>query len=958
MKRTLQILVLVFALIVAALPAGAAPIAGSDGQVPPAPLADLDGDRISDGLGAAIASADPNDRFDVVTTWVGPVDVPRAERAAGKISINRHFSAIDGFSATMTAAQIRALSRVPNVFRIEENFEVTATMDEATAEYGTDLAMTTFGVDGSGIDVCVLDTGADFAHEQLDTSYGGWFDAINGQPTAYDDHGHGTHVASMLLGDGVGSSNAARYRGVAPGATLWAGKVLSAAGSGSEAQIIAGIDWCIANGVDVISMSLGTSTGSDGQDALSQAVNGAVGAGIVGVIAAGNSGDGPESVGSPGAAADAITVGASSKISAGPYLAPFSSRGPTLDGRLKPDIAAPGVAITAANANTGTGYATYSGTSMATPFTAGTVALALQRNNALTPAQVKANLVATAVDLGSVGPDNNWGAGLLDGYSFIDLADGSTAGPSLALPSYQAWGTTVSNYGLWTTTFTLAADDLSSPIAATVLIDGQLECSLFLFGICLISEWSPDLDARLIDPNGQTLWLSECPLSGDCGSTGQQETIHVNPTVAGDYRLEVFPFSGNPNNGQGGPFTVDLFFGPIGGTTPPVNEPPVAVDDAVSTEEDAAVTVSVLANDSDADPGDTLTVSSLTDPANGTVINNGTTVTYTPDLDFNGADSFTYAAHDGIAFSNIATVTITVNAVNDPPSAVDDAYTSSEGATLNISAPGVLANDSDSDGDPLAASWVAGPSDGSLVLSADGSFTYTPDLDFNGADSFTYSANDGNGGTASATVTITVNAVNDPPTAVGDVAATQAPDSVTIDVLSNDSDIDGDSLTVSGFDTVSTWGGTVAGASGDSLTYSPPTDYTGIDTFTYSVSDGHGGVRTATVSVTVTQVPALTVHVGDLDGSATPVARGKWQVQVEILVHDGSDAIVEGATVYFSGSDGSSGECTTDEYGWCSDSISVKKRLEVVTFTILDIVRIDHSYDSASNHETTITFTQ
>ena len=127
----------------------------------------------------------------------------------------------------------------------------------------------------------------------------------------------------------------------------------------------------------------------------------------------------------------------------------------------------------------------------------------------------------------------------------------------------------VADNGLWTHTFSITADDLGSPIAATVLIDGALECSMWFWGICFISEWSPDLDARLIDPNGQTIFLSECALNGDCGTTGQQETIDVMPTIAGDYRLEVYPFGGSPNNGQGGGFWVDLFTGPAGGATPP-----------------------------------------------------------------------------------------------------------------------------------------------------------------------------------------------------------------------------------------------------------------------------------------------------------------------------------------------------------------------------------------------------
>ncbi len=858
--RTLQVLVLVFALIVAVLPAGAAPIGEVNGHVAAAALADLDGDRISDGLGRAVAVARPADRFDVVVTWTGPVDLPRAEQATGRLTINRRFSVIDGFHATMTAAQITALAHVPGVFRIEENFTVSATMDEASAEYGTDRAMMDFGVDGSGVKVCVLDTGADPNHEQLDSRLVGFFDSINGQTLAYDDHGHGTHVASMLLGDGVGTSaNAARYQGVAPGALLYAGKVLSAQGSGSEAQIIAGIDWCVAQGAHIMSMSLGTSTGSDGQDALSVAVDNAVDLGVVAVVAAGNSGDGPESVGSPGAAANAITVGAAAKVSDGPYLAPFSSRGPTLDGRLKPDIVAPGVAITAADANTGTGYATYSGTSMATPFTAGTVALALDRNGSLTAVQLKANLATTAVDMGSPGADNNWGPGLLDGYSFVDLADGATGGPALGLPAHTSLTASVVDNSLWTHTFSITADDLGSPIAATVLIDGALECSMWFWGICFISEWSPDLDARLIDPNGQTIFLSECALNGDCGTTGQQETIHVMPTIAGDYRLEVYPFGGSPNNGQGGGFWVDLFTGPAGGATPP-------------------------------------------DP-------------------------------------------------NAAPVAVDDSYSTNEDTPLAVTAPGVLDNDSDTDEDSITATLAAGPANGSLELSADGSFTYTPDTNFNGIDSFRYRAFDGTDYSDLATVSITVNAVNDDPVAVDDSAITPEDTPVEIDVLSNDSDPDGDTLAVEGVGSAAS--GTVS-LSGNTVTYTPNPGFSGSDTFTYTASDGNGGTATATVSVTVEPAeppPTMRIHVGDLDGEGDPVSKGKWTATVTITVHDQDHSLVAGATVAYSWSDGASGSCTTDGNGRCLATNDVKKRDARITLTVDGITAAGFTYDSAADHD-------
>ena len=212
-----------------------------------------------------------------------------------------------------------------------------------------------------------------------------------------------------------------RERRCGAGAALVA-EGAGANGSGTTQQIVGGLEWCAGlPSVDVITMSLGTSVGSDGQDALSLAVDAAVDAGKVVTVAAGNGGDLPMSVGAPGASAKAITVGAGSDWSAptgapnhddGVSLAYFSSRGPTLDGRIKPDVIGPGTTITAAEYETTGGYATYSGTSMATPYAAGAAALAIDAG--MSPTDVKQAMRQTAQDRGPTGADPDWGAGLLD----------------------------------------------------------------------------------------------------------------------------------------------------------------------------------------------------------------------------------------------------------------------------------------------------------------------------------------------------------------------------------------------------------------------------------------------------------------------------------------------------------------------------------------------------------------
>jgi hypothetical protein len=187
------------------------------------------------------------------------------------------------------------------------------------------------------------------------------------------------------------------------------------------------------------------------------------------------------------------------------------------------------------------------------------------------------------------------------------------------------------------------------------------------------------------------------------------------------------------------------------------NTPPVAVDDTATTPFETPVTIDVLANDTDAD-GDTLS-SGASDAASasGGTVSCTATCDYTPPTGFSGTDTFTYQASDGTDLSNVATVTITVEAApNTPPVAVDDAYGTLQDVALTVPAPGVLGNDSDADGDTLTAALTTPATSGTLVLGSDGSFLYTPSAGFFGTDGFTYVAFDGTDVSNPATVTITV----------------------------------------------------------------------------------------------------------------------------------------------------------------------------------------------------------
>jgi CSLREA domain-containing protein len=191
---------------------------------------------------------------------------------------------------------------------------------------------------------------------------------------------------------------------------------------------------------------------------------------------------------------------------------------------------------------------------------------------------------------------------------------------------------------------------------------------------------------------------------------------------------------------------------------------------------------------------------------------------------------------------------------NAAPIAVGDIFSIPENTPLVQSAPGVLVNDSDPDGDMVTATLITGTAHGLLVLQPNGSFSYTPDANFSGVDSFSYRIDDGSLTSASATVTLTVTAVNDPPVAGNDTASTQANQILTIPasaLLNNDSDSEGDVLTIGAVSASSARGGSVA-LSGGSVIYTPPPNFSGVDSFTYTLSDGHGGTANGTVTITVT----------------------------------------------------------------------------------------------------------
>ncbi len=348
----------------------------------------------------------------------------------------------------------------------------------------------------------------------------------------------------------------------------------------------------------------------------------------------------------------------------------------------------------------------------------------------------------------------------------------------------------------------------------------------------------------------------------------------------------------------------------------PVNNPPVADDQSVTTNEDTPVVVTLTGSDSDGDP---LSFTLMSAPTNGALSGTAPNLSYQPNLNFNGADSFTFQVNDGLVDSNIATVSITVTAVNDAPVGDAQAVMTDEDTALAVVLTG-----SDVEGDALTYTVVGAPSNGTLSGVAP-HLSYQPNPDFNGADSFTFQVNDGGLASNPATVSVTVTAVNDAPVALGDVASTQKNTSVSIAVLANDTDVDGDPLGV----TAVTQGinGTVsidAGAGG--VSYAPSAEFEGVDSFTYTMSDG-----------VLTDSATVTVSVGDNAPVANDDAASTHEdsaTVIDVLVNDtdpNGDALRITAVTQ-----GAKGTVTTDGSSVTYTPAADSNGMDSFTYTVTD----------------------
>ena len=340
-------------------------------------------------------------------------DIAMLEREVGYVH-EWELPLIDAVAGRIPHTMILETTTLPGIVMLELDGILQVQNGDAAVIHQVDLAQQQTGYTGEGVTVAVIDTGIDSLHVGLDDldddnsthdpKVFAFYDPVNNpdktngtEIQAYDDQGHGTHCAGTVAGTGAPTYE---HPGMAPQANLVGVKVLDAGGSGSFAVVMAGMQWTVENrykfNIRAASMSLGgpgpIEWTSDEEDSVNRYANEMVRAGISMLIAAGNSAA-PGTIGTPGGAEDVITVGALNKNTA---IAEYSSEGPTEEGRVKPNVAFVGSDVMSVQHNSGDGYVAFSGTSMATPGVAGTVALMLQANPDLSPFDVRNILQETA----------------------------------------------------------------------------------------------------------------------------------------------------------------------------------------------------------------------------------------------------------------------------------------------------------------------------------------------------------------------------------------------------------------------------------------------------------------------------------------------------------------------------------------------------------------------------------
>ncbi|MCP3395145.1 DUF4082 domain-containing protein [Bradyrhizobium sp. CCGB12] len=430
----------------------------------------------------------------------------------------------------------------------------------------------------------------------------------------------------------------------------------------------------------------------------------------------------------------------------------------------------------------------------------------------------------------------------------------SVAGQITALKFYRSASDTGPNVlDLWTSTGTRLATATFTNTSVSGWQTVTLPSAVSIAANTTYVASYHTTGAYVVTNNYFTAAVTNGPLTALSATTPGGNGVY---SYGGTSTSSIFPTS----TYNGSNYWVDVSFVPSGGS----NQPPVAnADSGYTTSQNTALTIAagtLLANDSDPNGG-TLSITGVSGAVNGSVSFNSqtNTVTFTPTTGYTGAASFSYTISDGQGGTATATVSLTVNtAPNQPPVANNDSgYTTTQNTALTVAASALLANDSDPNGGTLSITGVSGAVNGSVSFNSQtNTVTFTPTTGYTGAASFSYAISDGQGGTATATVSLTVNTVtNQQPVANNDSGySTTQNTALTIgasSLLANDTDPNGDPLTITGVS--GAVNGTVSfNVQTNVVTFTPTTGYTGAASFSYAISDGRGGTATATANLTVT----------------------------------------------------------------------------------------------------------